>query len=427
MLRNRMAGGMILAMVILAVWIRPLWADDTPETKELRERIRALEERVQSGKPTATSKHPWFERVAISGGVLTSLSATSGYADGADALNRVAFEGVSDREEKERLDLSTSVDLFFEFPVGFQGIASMHLSLAKGDGVNPEINDATGVTPFADDTEQDLVDNNKLLEAWYEGTYFGGKLVTTVGILDGTLYIDANEAAHDETQQFMNTAFYASPLHGIPSYTPGLRLTWRPGMQGYATLLFIEGEDRDSAQERLFARSDNHSTLYALEVGTPYGTEERQGDVRFYGWYDSTDYDRFDAKGTKNSRGIGVSFDQKVSDRLTLFARATFGDGEILEFDRFYSIGGALDLGKQTVGLAAGILKSSSEAKTSLSGGGETVDLNEKSLVLFELYDRFQLFDTVSITPDLQYTIHPRGSGDLDRIVVAGVRVNVNF
>jgi carbohydrate-selective porin OprB len=417
----------MIMIILVEMFSLPLYADDTPETKELRERIRALEERVQHGKPVPTSEHPWYERVAISGGLLAGLFGTFGYSEAAERLNQVGFDGVTDREEKERLDLSTSVDLFFEFPVGQQGIASTHLSIAKGDGVNPEMEDATGLIPFADDTERDLQDNNKLLEAWYEGTYYEGKLVTTVGILDGTVYIDENKAANDETEQFMNSAFYTNPLHGVPSYRPGIRITWAPVKGWYGTVLSIEGEDRATAQERLFARSGDRSTFYAAEIGTTFGLEGRGGNCRLYGWYDSTDYDRFDGTGKKNSRGFGVSVDGKVNDRLVLFARFGFGDADILEFDRFYSLGAALEQGRQTIGLAAALLPSSSKAETRLGSGAASIDLYEKSLLVIEVYDRLQLAEPVSVSPDLQYLRHPRGSGDLDGIVIAGVRVHVTF
>jgi high affinity Mn2+ porin len=364
--------------------------------------------------------------VALSGGILSNLSGTSGYAEVAEDLNN-AWGGTL-LEDKERLDMSTSIDLFFEFPVGAHGIASSHLSLAKGDGVNDEVAFATYLTPFADDLESDLSDNDKLLEAWYEGTYMDGKTIVTVGILDGTLYIDNNEAANDETEQFMNAAFYNSgAIHGVPSYTPGMRITYQPDDSLYGTFLYIEGEDRDAAQERLFARSGGQSTLYAFEVGLHTGGDGTEGNWRLYTWYDSTDYTKLAGAGTENAKGFGISIDQQLSEDLIVYGRYASGDDDILRFKKYYNAGLALNLGENTLGFSAGLFKKSGDAKITWVTGANRADLFEKNLALLECYYRIHLTDTVSVTPDLQYVQNPLGSGDLDEVLIASMRLNVTF
>lgn len=421
MLRRKVG---IFAVLILFCWSLSLQADDTLETKELRDRIRALEERVQSGKPVPASEHPWYERVAFSGGILSALSRTSGYSDVAKRLNKVGFSSL---EEVERLDMSTSVDLFVEYPVGMHGLASTHLSLAKGDGVNPELTEASGLTPFADDTEQDLTDNNKLLEAWYEGKFFRDHLLWTFGILDGTVYIDANEVAHDETKQFMNAAFYNSPIHGIPSYSPGMRVTYGTPDGFYGTLLYIEGEERGSAQERLFARSNDFSTVYAAEVGCRVTPGGREGNYRIYAWKDTTDFDCLNGTGTDGNQGVGLSFDQEIGHQVVFFGRYSAGEKKVLHFDRFYNIGFLLEGERNALGFAAGVLRVSGEAKKAWTAGKTTLLLYEKDLVISELFCRCDVTETLSVTPDLQYTRNSQGSGDLDGIWVANLRLNVTF
>ncbi|NOY53081.1 MAG: carbohydrate porin [Deltaproteobacteria bacterium] len=427
MVRRRMAGILVLSILMAAVLVRPVWADDTPETRELRKRIRALEEKVLKGKPLPASEHPWYERVAFSGGILSVLSGTSGYSDVASDLNRTGVTASDPLDTKERLDMSSNFDLFIEYPVGMHGLASAHLSMAKGDGVIPEMTEASGLTPFAHYTEQDLHDNNKLLEAWYEGKFLDGRLIWTFGLLDGTLYIDTNEAAGDETEQFMNAAFYDSPITGLPSFVPGMRITYNFVHGFYGTLLYVEGDDRSYAQDRLFARSDDFSTVYAAEIGWHVAPAGKEGNYRLYGWKDTTDFDRLDGTGTDNNQGFGLSFDQHLTEHLTLFGRYSAGEKSVLDFSRFYNLGLSFASGRDTFGFAAGTIRSSDAAKKKWSVGGRNLTLYEKGLLISELFYRRQVTETLSLTPDLQYTKNPLGSGDLESIWVASLRLNVSF
>jgi len=51
----------------------------------------------------------------------------------------------------------------------------------------------------------------------------------TLGILDSTDYLDANEYANDEYTQFMNEAFVNSGSYGLPSYDTGAVIEWAAG------------------------------------------------------------------------------------------------------------------------------------------------------------------------------------------------------
>ena len=43
----------------------------------------------------------------------------------------------------------------------------------------------------------------QVAEAWYEQSFFKGKILGTIGLLDPSVYFDDNKIAHDETMQFL--------------------------------------------------------------------------------------------------------------------------------------------------------------------------------------------------------------------------------
>ena len=84
---------------------------------------------------------------------------------------------------------------------------------AAGNGLN-EVS-PWALAPWAADLEDDVKNINGrsrdyLLAAWYKHTFSlvnDSTLGATLGILDSTDYLDANEYANDEHTQFMNEAF----------------------------------------------------------------------------------------------------------------------------------------------------------------------------------------------------------------------------
>jgi hypothetical protein len=103
------------------------------------------------------------------------------------------------------------------------------VSFAGGNGLKETFGDkGFSLAPNADDLEDDLKDINGrdrdyLLEAWYKHTFKvkNWEIGITGGIIDATAYIDENEYANDELEQFMNDAFVNNPLANLPSYDLG--------------------------------------------------------------------------------------------------------------------------------------------------------------------------------------------------------------
>ena len=102
------------------------------------------------------------------------------------------------------------------------------VSFAAGNGLNKL--GGVSVAVNADDLEDDLKNINgrsrdNLLELWYKHLFSTGKqssLGVTLGIIDGTNYIDVNAYAHDHHFQFMNEVF-VNRLR-VPTYDPGVVL-----------------------------------------------------------------------------------------------------------------------------------------------------------------------------------------------------------
>jgi hypothetical protein len=114
-------------------------------------------------------------------------------------------------------DASFSTDLTFRKSIsGLGSKAFLHCEAAAGKGLDDDLQlfsyvnfDAMGRQPV------------QIAEAWYEQTMFSGKIVGTIGLMDPSVYFDGNNAANDETVQFLSQIFVINPTIEYPSAVSG--------------------------------------------------------------------------------------------------------------------------------------------------------------------------------------------------------------
>ncbi|MDQ7786377.1 MAG: carbohydrate porin [Thermodesulfovibrionales bacterium] len=293
------------------------------------------------------------------------------------------------------------------------------LSFGAGNGLN--YLGLFSLSPYAGDLEDDLKDINGrnrdyLLEAWYKHTFFLSENATLGiigGIIDSTSYIDDNTFANCERSQFMNEAFVNHRNVNLPSYDLG----------GVIELDVSNFTIRALAMNSKFESGDDEFTnynYYAVQAGYKLVTVFGEGNYRVYGY---TTNDRFqcpDEVEKGSLQGLGISADQKLSEIVGIFLRASWQDDEaVIDHDKVYS-GGMNINGKlwgrenDEIGVAYGFLDGAC---------GSDIDRT----VAAEAYVRVQVSQFSDLTLDLQY-IDDDLKMDADRDgFIYGVRANAYF
>lgn len=328
-------------------------------------------------------------------------------------------------------DASYSVDLEFEKEFGeVGGRAFLHLGSGEGAGIEDELELYSNVNNDADN------DNNfRVKEVWYEQGLFNDRMLVTFGKLDPTVYFDTNEVANNEKTQFLAGMFCNSPTLELPDNSAGIRVAVIPRQ-------WVEFEygvlNANSEWEDI---GENMFNIGQITLKPDFFN--RNGNYRILAWYNNADHTRWlnTTKTKEGNYGFGLSFDQEVTDTVTLFTRYGWQDPEVYNPNTVTSDNANFSLehawsagfqvkgepwGRQNdvFGFAVGQAIASDDYKKSNSA------LKAKNEGHLEAYYNIYINKHFSISPDIQFIWNPFGddaaSGD-DTILVGGVRSHVDF
>jgi hypothetical protein len=405
------------------------------EIESLKDKVQQLEEKLKEQKLKTSQieesqksfKDELSSIVEAFKGIEIGFSAT-GVAQGSIG-NNDNKNIPSDRERKDRVDGSISADLKISKKISDHGLATVILSGAYGEGIDPRIPSWWGINGDAEG------DNDVYLkELWYEHKLFDDKLAFTIGKVDLTSYFDSNAVANDETTQFLSPGFVHSIAIEFPDDNgPGVRLQFIP-----MEILDISfgWADGDADWNELGKRS-----FFIGEIGLHPKFSELQGNYRLYSWFREHQKDddfgvswRDRIRGRHRSKdgwGLGLSLDQAINPNITLFARLGYQDKKVYEFNWAWSLGAEVKGSywgrkEDVLGAAFGMAMISSDYKDFKKAvdGEPWVKENESHL---ELYYRFQLNKHISLSPDLQILWNAQGNGKFDPVMVIGLRGTIEF
>ena len=277
---------------------------------------------------------------------------------------------------------------------------------------------------IADDNDE-YGDSVRLIEAYYTQRFFRDNFFVSLGKTDLETFIDDNAFANDENTQFVGKPFVNNPLiDTIDDYIPTLAL----GGSLTRTLEVValaQTMNRPSApsvwQERV---GQNLWDDPSFSVQMTYATRLRglKGNYRLYGFWEAYRYLGPQGEGQEMVRAVGLSLDQKVHEKVGLFARGSFGKRKSFGSRWFWSVGGQL----------SGIFPSRSRDVFGLGIAGvgykqEKQGQNSGMETHFEAYYRIVLNDYFAITPDIQCVMDPAGRSDNDTIVAGMLRGEFRF
>ena len=342
----------------------------------------------------------------------------------------------SDIQKKvSRTDASYSADITIgkEFKeVG--GKAFLHLETGQGAGLEDNLTLYSNVNRDADN------DNNvRLTEFWYEQGLFKDKAVIAFGKLDPTAYFDQSEVANDETTQFLGRIFRNSPTIEFPDNTAGIRLA-------YMSLEWLELGygvfDGNSDWEKI---GDNLFNIGQVTFKTK--VFDLPGNYRFLGWNNNVFHTKWlETEKTKEANyGFGLSFDQKITDIVTLFTRYGWQNPRVYNPDIMatgdlnFSLAHSWSAGFQAEGKPWGREKDvfafavgQAIASEDYKKASEALDpvRRAKPEGHLEAYYRIFVNKHLSLSPDFQYIWNPFGkdvTDDTSGIFIGGMRAQIDF
>ncbi len=436
----------VFFLMVLCLWPSMAIAESTEtgvlreEISILRERLERLEKRLaeqekaahEAGKQLDTvsihlkeeieEKDRWYKNIALDGAIV-AVAQGSDHSQN-DAANK------TDGNLRLQLGLtSTSMP---------NGTMRLEFRQGRGTGLGTEVDSFTGINDTVYDESADIY------EAWYEHRFFGEKLRATIGKMDFTNYFDGNEVAHCECTRFMSAGFIWNPAVEWVSNSPGVILNYDVRENLYLRLGAAGTSEWENIAGHPFA---------ITEIGLS-GTAPCPGNYRFYAWLNSSRHDKWQdwllrtatsaddnpdaAEAGKNKRGwgAGFSFDQEISEDISLFARLGYRDADYYRFNVFWSLGGQIagrtwSRPRDSLGVAYGVAALSSEwERYARASGLNTTKINpyiSKDESHLEIYYRFQVNDHLSVSPDFQVLFHPLGDGREDEVYIGAVRGLATF
>ena len=331
------------------------------------------------------------------------------------------YQQIVSSDKKEQGFAEGSFDLLFISKPLLYTTFFIDLEAIGGNGPDEVISSFSGINDDSGSLQDDDgVDRLSVREVWLQSYFFDERLQVVGGKIDLTNYFDSNAVANDETTQFITSAFVNNPTMEVPENGPGV-VAFFDTRKGFHFGLGLQSADNSG-----FNITDS---IYAIaEIGyRSHFFFGQEGHYRIWGRING---------GRDDNRGFGVSIDQNLTTRLTLFAR--YGANEDNGSSNRDKDGDGiidLDLGDNDTDIAsawsAGLrLRSPFFSRVNdevafAFGSLDTVGGNDESAA--EIYYKFHINDHFAITPNFQAIFDPAGIGSDDTVAVAGIRTQIEF
>ncbi|MQA29914.1 MAG: hypothetical protein GEU82_08760 [Luteitalea sp.] len=355
-----------------------------PETRVRRVEVfvdptgAQTEEAVPGARPVVTyQRERVYRRQTISEKIEEALEEADqrSVSVGVDAAMGTQFAGRTRGalDANRRAYALASADLFFTAGIAQNTIFFADIVGLSGSPPDAEIPTLTLLNGYT----ARLIRQNELnlREAWLRTELFGQRLALSAGRLDLTNYFDQNAFANDESTQFISDALVNNQMLGLSSNGTGVGAEFDP-KNGFRLKFGFQQSNTDA--------TNLSDSLYTLsEVGytfTPLALPE--GTYRVWFRTDNTAPDQI-------RKGVGLSFDQKLTAAVGLFAR--YGTQEVdAGDDHFYSAGIGFQDGfiinpQDTWGIGYAHLNLASGEKEHLAEGYYNFQLTERLRLSFHL------------------------------------------
>ncbi|MBS4095263.1 MAG: carbohydrate porin [Sulfuricella sp.] len=355
------------------------------------------------------------------------------------------------------VQLNYRTDITASTPAGTIGDVTSkifgHFRIGQGKGLGNLMTAFSGANTSAFQLgTAEQADNSAVMlaQAWYQADIplpLGGfkprskeTLTVNFGKMDPFAFFDQNAGANDETRQFLSSMFVHNALLDNPlaanvgadayGFSPGVRMSYlnewsKPENFRLSLGVFGAGPGAN------FSRSFTSPFVIAQAETKQMFFGGLAGNYRVMVWRNGQ-APTYVSGETRPHRGIGLNFDQRVGDGVTLFGRYGRAWGERLAFDQTLSLGAEFNgsywnRGGDSLGVALGLNKVSADFRNdapTLDGFGYAAQGVEN---VVEVYYRYRLNKQFEITPDFQWLRRPAGNGEASSVKILGARAQLVF
>ncbi len=311
----------------------------------------------------------------------------------------------------------------------------LHVKGNYGQNVNPNVGAFSD--PFDD---ADFDEPIYIAQFWSQQTWLENRVRLRLGYLDQSTMLDRNAYANSEDIQFMSAALDNNPL--IPLKV-GLGITLLINPVSWLDLVFGTADADNKSRNLGFdtAFDDLESLMGYFELTTRVQWDSVQGSLpgtfRVGVFLDATkrsdserSRDGTPSRSRRDHPGVYLSLDQQLFREsagsvqgLGFFARYGYASKEVSPITQFGSFGfqynGLLPGRNQDVmGLGLYMAFPSNRFQNTTA-----MDLNAE--IGIEYYYNVQMLPWLTITPDLQLIVNPRGISSVPNALIAGLRFRV--
>ena len=384
-------------------------------------RQRIHDAKKTKGAPTALTlsgvKRAFEERF----GPLSIGFRAIGYYQGANNVT------IGRQDIRDNSGPGYTLDLEFTWNPIATGAFYLRLHNGYGKGADRHLGELllANLNTIADDNDE-YGDGVQIIEAYYTQRFLSNRLYVTIGKTDSETFIDLNAFANDENTQFVGKPFVNNPLLDIRNnYIPTLAIG---GSILKELELVVLAQTMNRPIGIAFEEKDVGQNLFddpGFSAQVTYSPKLRglQGNYRLLGGWDSCRFKYPDGQQDRGTTwGVSLSFDQKIHEKVGLFARGGYGRKSTFGLGWFWS-GGAQITGvfpsrcRDVLGLGvAGLVYAQ-----------EILGKNRGMETHMEAYYRIALCDYFAITPDIQCVISPWGRSGNGTIVAGMLRAEFRF
>jgi hypothetical protein len=395
------------------------------QSKEKEEVLEEQESKTEERKPHLPEiKEELKEKKTfeVHGGLV-------GFYQGA-AAGKIEGEKV-DPDNTLGFGIAADLQATYRPPVPFLEGGRLFVRVHAGKGFGADENVGTKlfanlntIADNSDDLQKDFDKVFWLAEAYYAHEFADGKITFVIGKTEPVVFIDNNAFANNANSQFIGKPFVNNPvLNSEDQLAPIVAATFTPIESISITALAVSSSHPNSPfewdQKGIYSRIFDQPLVAAqLAYAPKFG--ELQGNYRVYYWNATYHHENSAGDTSPDGWGVGLSFDQQLTECFGLFARLAYSSRDAYDTDWFWSFGTNMKgiipcRDKDELGIGIGGLK------------GTVAPFNDGTEFHTELYYRIYLNEYFAVSPDIQYVVNPLGNDHNDGLFAGMLRVEFSF